>query len=177
MERERNPKIEIRQTTMEDILAFREVQGRAWIDTYPSPENGVSKEWVEEQVAARFSAEGLERSEKFIAAVLDDPSQIHRVAVQEGEVVGFAHGTTHEDGVKELLAIYVDPEAYGTGIGSRLMDEINQWAEGSSTRLTVASYNQRAIRFYEKQGFEIVPGSEAKYKDVIPVIDMIREAV
>lgn len=176
MEREKLPICEVRETTMDDIPFFRRVQGEAWLATYPSPENGVSEEWVRTQVNERFTDKGLQRSEEFVAAVLADPTQMHRVAVQNGEVIGFVHAAVCEDGSKELKAIYVSPSVFGTGVGAELMEAANQWIDGAKAWLTVASYNQRAIRFYEKQGFKIVPGSESVYKEVIPVIDMVREA-
>ena len=45
----------------------------------------------------------------------------------------------------------------------------------SDAVLEVVSYNQRAIRFYEKFGFEKVAGSERMYRDKMPVMTMIRK--
>jgi len=42
--------------------------------------------------------------------------------------------------------------------------------------LEVATYNHRAIRFYEKYGFVVVEGTEHLYRDKIPVIMMKRES-
>lgn len=70
-----------------------------------------------------------------------------------GEVVGFSiHGPardTDRTGV-ELFALYVLQEHHGTGLGQRLLDA----AIGASPAcLWVAARNPRAIRFYEKNGF------------------------
>ena len=176
MEREEIPICEIRETTMADIVAFRHMQTDAWLATYPSLENGVSEEWVKAQVDSRLSEEGLERSKNFIAQVLADPSQLHRVAVQYGKVIGFVHASTLEDGTKEIKAIYVSPSVFRKGVGMLLMKAVDQWIDGVEARVTVATYNKRATRFYEKNGFKTVPGSESTYKETIPVIDMIRKA-
>lgn len=176
MERKKILVSEVRETTMGDIPAFRRVQGEAWLVTYPSPENGVFTEWVKEQVSSRFTNEGLERSKEFIANVLADPLQMHNVAIVGDEVVGFVHVSTREDGTKELEAIYVSPKVFGRGVGANLMAAADRWIDGVKTWVTVATYNKRAIRFYEKHGFRLLPGSEGFYRDIIPTIKMGRDA-
>jgi len=74
------------------------------------------------------------------------PASETYVSVQKGEVKGFLslHGDT-------LAALFVDPDAQGRGIGTRLM------AKAKSLRnriyLTVYRENRRAIDFYLKCGF------------------------
>ena len=50
-----------------------------------------------------------------------------------------------------------------------------EWVGSADTTLTVASYNERAIRFYQKNGFEIVKDSEHTYAGTMPVVRMIRK--
>lgn len=50
-----------------------------------------------------------------------------------------------------------------------------EWVGSADTTLTVASYNERAIRFYQKNGFEIVRDSEHTYAGTMPVVRMIRK--
>jgi ribosomal protein S18 acetylase RimI-like enzyme len=53
-----------------------------------------------------------------------------------------------------------------------------EWiGDGSDVVLEVVSYNQRAIRFYEKFGFEKVGESEHMYRDKMPVMTMIRKGM
>ncbi|MFE6509753.1 GNAT family N-acetyltransferase [Nocardioides sp. NPDC057767] len=72
-----------------------------------------------------------------------------------GRLLGFASagpGRDADAGVPplELSALYVRAERYGTGLGRRLLEE----AIGSSAAyLWVLDGNQRAIAFYERQGF------------------------
>jgi len=96
------------------------------------------------------------------------------VAERSGSGVGFvsAGPCRHEDTSGEVYAIYVRPEAWGTGSGSALMDAAvawlaERWPEGV---LWVAEENPRARRFYERYGWvaetsrveEVVPGAEIR---------------
>ncbi|MFC9918525.1 GNAT family N-acetyltransferase [Agromyces binzhouensis] len=59
----------------------------------------------------------------------------------------------------ELSKMYVHPVAHGAGIAGSLMDETLAAAAATGAAvvwLGVNQENRRAIRFYEKQGFEVV---------------------
>lgn len=174
VERETRSQYEIRQTTMDDLPGFRAMQARSWLETYPSPENGVSYEWVKQRTDSWRTLEKMKESEQFFSKVLADDTQFHRVATLNGEVVGFVHISTKEDGTKELEAIYTDPSTFGSGLGGELMRAADEWIGGCQVSLGVASYNDRAIRFYEKHGFEVV-GSAGKYANKIPIVKMVRK--
>jgi len=87
------------------------------------------------------------------------------VAVRDGRVVGFA-GTAELDGAdapdvapggKELATIYVLREAWDTGVGRALMDEVvaRHLADGTPELvLWVFTENERARRFYERAGWQ-----------------------
>ncbi|WP_328530797.1 GNAT family N-acetyltransferase [Nocardioides sp. NBC_00368] len=74
---------------------------------------------------------------------------------EPGRLLGFASagpGRDTDPGLPplELSALYVRAERYGTGLGHRLLEK----AIGSSAAyLWVLDGNQRAIVFYERQGF------------------------
>jgi GNAT superfamily N-acetyltransferase len=82
------------------------------------------------------------------------------VAVQETAVVGFA--TTAADdgtagrGVGELLALYVDPDHWGTGVGRALVADARARLRRAGSReavLWVLVGNERAERFYRADGW------------------------
>jgi GNAT superfamily N-acetyltransferase len=80
------------------------------------------------------------------------------VAEMRGRVVGFASvgPSRTEEGVGELYAIYVLPEALGRGAAHELMGAAKAWfgSEGYSTAmLWVLADNPRARRFYEREGW------------------------
>ena len=160
-------------TTREDLIAANVMRAQSWLDTYPNPEAGVSYEWVKarterfndpERVEARFQT-------------LDDPRFAAWVAKDsQGSVIGVTSPFTDEDGVQHVGSLYVDKEWHGKGVGGQLMQKVIDFFDPSKPiQLEVAAYNQRAIAFYEKWGFEIVPGSEKLLDEVIPEVTMIRK--
>lgn len=78
---------------------------------------------------------------------------------EDGEsVVGFASAgpSRTEEDVAELYAIYVVPDAWGTGAGHELMQAAIGWflaEEYTTAMLWVLSDNPRARRFYEREGW------------------------
>ncbi len=55
--------------------------------------------------------------------------------------------------------LFVDPNEQGNGLGSKLMDNLTEFAGNRKQQLEVLTNNTRAQRLYQKYGFEIVPGS------------------
>lgn len=176
MDIEPKPQFIVREATVDDTEAIRRVQAEAWRVTYPSPENGVSREWVEERTVRWLTPEKIEESKKIIGASINDTKGFYRVIESDGEVIGFVRASTNEDKTKQLEAIYVRPDMIGTGVGSELMKLAMDWAGDEQVTLKVARYNDRAIRFYQRFGFEKVEGSEGMFKDVIPDMKMRKEA-
>jgi ribosomal protein S18 acetylase RimI-like enzyme len=89
---------------------------------------------------------------------LTDPQSAWQVSVAEeaGRVVGFVSvgESRDEAGKGELFAIYVLPEAWGSGAGSALMESALEELRGySSATLWVLEDNPRARRFYEREGW------------------------
>ena len=77
-------------------------------------------------------------------------------AEEAGRVVGFASvgDSRDEPGKGELFAIYVLPEAWGSGAGSALMTSaLEALCSYSSATLWVLEDNPRARRFYEREGW------------------------
>ncbi len=72
------------------------------------------------------------------------------VAERDGEVVGFA--AVHDDWLEQL---YLEPEAIGTGAGWALLQAARE-LRPDGLSLWVFTGNDRARRFYERAGFELV---------------------
>lgn len=86
----------------------------------------------------------------------------HRLIVAEADrgVVGWAAFGEGRDAASrdegELAGLYVDPSAWGHGVGSALMDAVVEDLSGrtyASAILWVLGDNDRAIRFYETRGW------------------------
>ena len=89
------------------------------------------------------------------------------LAEADGRLVGFADfGSCRDEdlspGVGELMALYVLPDAWGSGVGSALMREALCRFRGdgfAEVVLWVIEGNRRAVRFYRRFGF--VPDGSA----------------
>jgi tRNA (guanine37-N1)-methyltransferase len=118
---------------------------------------------------AAFIAANL--SEARFRDYLADPARILFVALLDGSAVGYTMLVLGEpqdtDAARavatrptvELSKIYVRPEHHRSGVAARLMDLSLAAAAGTgalSVWLGVNQRNERANRFYEKQGFRVV---------------------
>ncbi|MCL2037929.1 GNAT family N-acetyltransferase [Candidatus Saccharibacteria bacterium] len=173
------PDATIRSAIPDDAEPIRRMQAQSWRETYPSPENGISREWVEKRTAEWFEPfdEKMAESRKMLESAIDDPKQFYRVAESNGQIIGIIHGVVREDNSGHLWAIYTDKSQHGSGLGQRLVAELDEFFDENNVQrvdLEVASYNDRAINFYQKFGFEIVPGSEHFFAEIMPVVNMER---
>jgi ribosomal protein S18 acetylase RimI-like enzyme len=135
----------VRAATHEDVAAVARVHVRSWQVAYRGllPDEYLDALRAEDR-AARYT---------FGAA---DPSTI--VATDGGVIRGFATiGAARDaDGAGELFALYVDPEAWGLGIGRRLIAEARAMLAArafTEAVLWVLAGNDRAERFYRSDGW------------------------
>jgi GNAT superfamily N-acetyltransferase len=145
----------VRDAKVEDVAAIAGVHVRSWQGAYRGlmPQDFLDR--LDPARRARMWQAIIEGTEPVGSAVLVAESD-------DGEVLGFAHiaPTRDADGdpvvTGELTAIYLDPQAWGRGIGRELMS-------AALARLTTAGYqqvtlwvldtNDRARRFYAAAGF------------------------
>lgn len=80
------------------------------------------------------------------------------VAKENGRVIGFVcYGDRGDEapGIGEIFALYVLAEYYGKGLSRQLMEAgLEQLKQYSQVCLWALKDNKRAIRFYEKCGFQ-----------------------
>lgn len=93
-------------------------------------------------------------------AELADPSLRYRLALRDGEIVGYCKmGPLHlpvddPEGV-ELRRLYLDDSVKGAGVSDALMKDCIAWARtrgASAIYLSVWENNERAQRFYRRHG-------------------------
>lgn len=167
--------ITIRTTGFDDMLALRTMHAQSWLDTYPSDEHGVSRQWVAQRVARWTTPEGMEKSRTHFEKIFGHPQHLHQVALRGLEVVGVVHASNIED-KQRLEALYVEKSLKGSGLAHHLMGIAMAWYDTSRpVELEVISYNDRARTFYEKYGFDKVPHSDFLFSDVMPAIVMERK--
>jgi ribosomal protein S18 acetylase RimI-like enzyme len=95
---------------------------------------------------------GEGETREWMAGVLESQQVV--VAERSGRPVGFAA----VDG-EWLEQLYVEPEAFGTGVGRRLLDAVKT-DRPAGLSLYVFARNERARRFYEAAGFVLVGESD-----------------
>ena len=75
-----------------------------------------------------------------------------------GKVVGFVSNSKVDEEIVELSGIVVLESVTGRGIGSQLLDSsVKVAADDGFSQIVVKteSFNERAIGFYRKKGFEV----------------------
>jgi GNAT superfamily N-acetyltransferase len=140
--------LDVRPGRPEDAAAVAAVHVRTWQAAYEHAFGAERLAVLDEQLPRR-----VERWER----ILRDEGGVW-VAEDGGRIVGFASiGPEREDAaLGELYAIYVLPEAWGSGAGPALMAEAVpalRAGYGESV-LWVLEDNPRARRFYEREGWE-----------------------
>jgi GNAT superfamily N-acetyltransferase len=144
--------VEIRPARPEDAAAVAEVHVRTWQAAYEHVFGG-------ERLATIDNPERRARWERWLEA-----GERVWVAEPEGRVVGFAWIGDSRDVAAadegELFAIYVLPEAWGSGAGAALMGAaLPALRERYPTSiLWVLEDNPRARRFYEREGWSLDGG-------------------
>jgi RimJ/RimL family protein N-acetyltransferase len=139
----------IRAATAADAAAIADVHVKTWQAAY-------------EHVfgAERLASVTAERRLPMWRDILGGTQQTVFVAEEEGRVVGFCGvGACRDaDAEGELYAIYIGPEAWGSGAGAELMRAGVEELRGRGYRdaiLWVLEDNPRARRFYEREGWTL----------------------
>lgn len=100
-----------------------------------------------------------------IRELIDRNEVTYLVAEDEG-VVGYASGGPDGEGdVAALGAIYVDPDRWGEGIGTALLEAFERerrQAGDRAVRLRVLAANEVGIPFYRDRGYEPVADREGE---------------
>jgi GNAT superfamily N-acetyltransferase len=157
--------MEIRRAGLEDAAAIAEVHVRTWQAAY---EHVFGADRLADIDVSR--REGVAR--RFATAAEYDTF----VAAEGGRIVGFvASGPPEqEDEDRELFAIYVLPEAWGTDAASGLMHAALDAMRGRGAAhaiLWVLDDNPRARRFYEREGWHADGSAESEYLGVtVPLV-------
>jgi ribosomal protein S18 acetylase RimI-like enzyme len=152
-----NQPVLIEQAVAADTEAICELLRQTWLDTYPNDQAGITRK----DILLRLEGErgeripqGLERWRNNINSTDGSVTvYVARTGVG-GKVVGFT-APSIVDGQRRLDALYVLPETQGIGVGGKLIRKALEWlGTDQDIYLAVASYNQNAINFYKKFGFE-----------------------
>jgi ribosomal protein S18 acetylase RimI-like enzyme len=141
--------MDVRRARLEDASAIAQVHAETWREAYEHV-------FGAERLAGVTVEARLAQWERILAAGQSDVF----VAAPDGVVVGFVStGDSRDaDAEAELFAIYVLPDAWGTGAGSALMRagiEAMRLRDSGDAVLWVLDDNPRARRFYEREGWTL----------------------
>ena len=94
-----------------------------------------------------------------------------------GEPMGLVAGMLDEadQQIAELVGMWVDPHARGTGAADALVTEIVEWAKAQGcalVRLHVTDGNARAEGMYRRNGFERTGRMFVRGRDGFPEVEM-----
>lgn len=138
--------MEVREATPDDAAAASDVAEAAWWASCAS--------FLDADTLRRVLAEGY--GEGRLAEAFGDP-ELHAVVAVDDDVAGFAVAERTWADTVDLHALYVDPDRWGEGAGSALLDSVLAYArEGGCeyVRATAFLDNPVGRPFLEAQGFE-----------------------
>lgn len=150
--------VEIHQAALADLADVRTIRLRALQDAPYAFASTYEREaaFVESDWAGRLTS----GSSTFLARV-------------GGKTVGICTGLPPRRAMAELVAMWVDPVARGTGVAAELVRAVLAWAtdEGAvRVHLWVAETNERARRFYEKLDF-VLTGEQQPLPSELDVLE------
>lgn len=103
-----------------------------------------------------------EQTKKRVAFILLNPNAKLLVAEIGGHVIGYIHAIdydcTYSDSLKSILALAVEEDYRGQGVGKALVAAVEKWAAScgaSGVRLVTSMYRAEAHRFYEACGYTL----------------------
>jgi len=131
----------------------------------------IRREALRERAADAYTEEQLDSltadSDNRTPIAIERESFRTTVAVENGAVIGY--GTVHPDD-GQIHAAFVDPEHTESGVGRRVLAELEALAHEAGTDELFVLSTPNAVGFYERIGYRSV-GEETLGEDpVIPVV-------
>jgi len=145
--------IEIKRVSIDDVGQLQKIARQTFSETF-SPWN--SSEDMEKYLDEEISSEKM-------TAELTDPNAVFYFATLDNNVIGYlklnfgqSQTELQDNKAVEIQRIYVLKEYHGKNVGQILFDKAIRIAEENNVEyvwLGVWGKNQRAVRFYKKNGF------------------------
>jgi ribosomal protein S18 acetylase RimI-like enzyme len=147
--------MEIRQATEADVATIQSLARESWTKAYADT---VPESVIEDAVSEWYAEETMNR-------IIGDDEQVCLVATDDGDIVGFAHGATDDEGKGDILRLYVHPNRWNEGIGSNLLETIERELTdrgAKAVQAMVLADNEMGNAFYEDHGFEKTDEAETQ---------------
>jgi ribosomal protein S18 acetylase RimI-like enzyme len=149
--------MEIREATEDDVTTIQSLARESWTKAYADT---VPESVIEDAVSKWYAEETMNR-------IIGDHEQVCLVATdgESGDIVGFVHGATDDEGKGDILRLYVRPDRWNEGIGTNLLETIERQLtdRGAETvQAMVLADNEMGNAFYEDHGFEKTDEAETQ---------------
>lgn len=140
----------IREAGMDDVEGIVQLSSALFREDAGRRDPSTNLDWPSEEGREHF------------AGFVGQERRLCLIAESAGEMVGYLAGYVSEGSslrpvrVAELESMYVRVGHRGRGIGASLVGEFLRWAGArKAERVSVTAYaaNERAIRFYRREGF------------------------
>ena len=160
--------INIRLAVPSDASDMAEIHARSWEAAY---KDMLPMEFIKEKNATR---------NELWHRIITDENKIYYIIQANGKTAGLMAvapplDDDADDSVYELRAIYLNPDYFRRGIGSKAMDfAFHKARELGKTTMTVWTFaeNLNTIKFYEKCGF--VADGSTKTLEYGKIMDCVR---
>lgn len=139
--------LKIRDTIVADADRVAAIRKKIWLETY-AKYDGIKQ--AELNKLFENNVERIKIWQERLAKV--DGSVFSQVIELEGKIVGYVYAYVEDNEVK-LKKFHIEEINTGMGYGSLAMRNLMKWADNRLITLHVARDNKRAIRFYNKFGF------------------------
>lgn len=143
----------IRTALPDDAIDIQNVFYKTWLETYPSKAEGIITEDIQEIFKDNFSDKKIEELKNRLKDFPSNAKMLVAFDEENTKVVGLCRIYLREK-FNQLQAIYILPEYQRSGIGRKLWAEaLNFFNKDKNIIVQVATYNKKAISFYESLGF------------------------
>lgn len=174
--------ITVKSAEPSDATQLRHIQLETWYDTYPNANYGVTLAGLKRRQEG-VHGEKIEQRITFWQNYIASANGDHQVfmAFKGSKAIGYTAPAIIE-GQRRLGALYVLPGHQGQGVGAKLLQRSLDWfGSDEDIYLHVAEYNQNAIAFYKRFGFDFtgkrfVEENPEDPESNIPELEMVRKA-
>ena len=145
--------LKIRKVTSEDARGWYTLGNKVWRDAY--------SHIFPEEVFIEKENEAEANIKIFDDLMKNDNENISYVAEYDGKIIGIMYGCikSHYENFKEeygeLVALYIDPDFQGLGIGKEFKNKFEEWAiENGATKYVIGVLKDNTIarKAYEAWG-------------------------
>ncbi|MFZ4632067.1 MAG: GNAT family N-acetyltransferase [Patescibacteria group bacterium] len=167
----------IRRAVPGDVLGLHQVYFATWLDTYPNQEFNITKDDIVFKYESRLTPDKIAERKEKISQIGEN--EVLLLVEKNKEIIAVCNAV-YEDKCNEIKSFYVLPKYQGLGFGKALWFEAKKiFNPDCETIVKVATYNEKAISFYKKIGFEstgeIIVDERFKMRNgaIIPELKMI----